>query len=234
MNRAVNNKKTESDAHPPGFRHVARVTSAVDLQHVTMATERGAHRQEVGTRTTYGEFRQVGQRLTDGPSEHEGAHHLVEGRQVLVELGVGAEAFGVHQVGLSRGDLLSRDEGAHMKRDAGKRRDETVCPRGRRIRSPYTKNLHLQSNCPAASATHNDNGADDRDRSHGPVGDGVFSVRIADALVIAVDSLLVRAEQQRQDGRRQSGWRENRSSVSPRLLESRARITPTYSKCNVW
>lgn len=50
------------------------------------------------------------------------------------------------------------------------------------------------------SGTHNDYGADDSDCSHGSMRDGVFSVRIADALVIAVDSPLVRAEHQCQDG----------------------------------
>lgn len=89
----------------PGLGHVARVAGAVDLQHVSAAGDRGAHGQEVGPRPADGELGQVGQRLADGRSEQEGAHHLVEGRQVLVEVGVGVETLGVHEVGLARGDL---------------------------------------------------------------------------------------------------------------------------------
>lgn len=91
----------------PGLGDVARVASAVDLQHVSVAGDRGAHGQEVGPRPADGELGQVCQRLADGCSEQEGTHHLVEGRQVLVEVGVGVEALGVHQVGFARGDLRS-------------------------------------------------------------------------------------------------------------------------------
>lgn len=48
--------------------------------------------------------------------------------------------------------------------------------------------------------THNDDGADDGNGSHGSMGDGVSPVWIADALIIAVDSSLVWTEHQRQDG----------------------------------
>lgn len=48
--------------------------------------------------------------------------------------------------------------------------------------------------------THNDDGAGDGDGSHGSMGDGVSPVGIADTLIIAVDSSLVRSEHQRQDG----------------------------------
>lgn len=89
----------------PGLGHVAMVARAVDLQHVSVAGDRGAHGQEVGPRPADGELGQVGQRLADSRSEQEGAHHLVEGRQVLVEVGVGVETLGVHEVGLARGDL---------------------------------------------------------------------------------------------------------------------------------
>lgn len=89
----------------PGFGHVARVAGAVDVQHVSAAADRGAHGQEVRTGTTDGELGQVGQGLADGSPKQEGAHHLVEGGQVLVELGVGVETLGVHQVGLACGDL---------------------------------------------------------------------------------------------------------------------------------
>lgn len=47
--------------------------------------------------------------------------------------------------------------------------------------------------------THNDYGAGDGDGSHGSMRNGVSPVGIADALVIAVDSSLVRGEHQRQD-----------------------------------
>lgn len=89
----------------PGLGHVARVPRAVDLQHVAAAGDGGAHGQKVGPRPADGELGQVGQRLADSRSEQEGSHHLVEGRQVLVEVGVGVEALGVHEVGLARGDL---------------------------------------------------------------------------------------------------------------------------------
>lgn len=61
-------------------------------------------------------------------------------------------------------------------------------------------------------ATHNDYGAGDGDCSHGPMGDGVSPVWIADALVIAVNSSLIRAEHQCQDGRRQSRWRKKKKN----------------------
>lgn len=92
----------------PGLCHVTRVAGAVDLQHVSAAGDRGAHGQEVGPRPADGELGQVGQRLADSRSEQEGAHHLVEGRQVLVEVGVGVETLGVHQVGFARGDLWTK------------------------------------------------------------------------------------------------------------------------------
>lgn len=91
----------------PGLGHVAWAAGAVDLQHVSIAVHRGAHGQEVWPRTTDCELRQVGQGLADGRSKQIGSHHLVESRQVLVELGVGVQTFGVHQIGLSCGDLWS-------------------------------------------------------------------------------------------------------------------------------
>lgn len=89
----------------PGFGHVAEAACTVDLQHVSVAADRVAHGQEVWPGTTYGELGQVGERLADGRPEQEGAHHLVKGGQVLVELGVGVQTLRVHQVGLSCGDL---------------------------------------------------------------------------------------------------------------------------------
>lgn len=89
----------------PGLSHVTSASSAVDVQHVSGTADWVTHLQEVWTRTTDGELCQVGQRLADGCTKQEGAHHFVESRQVLVELGVGVETFGVHQVGLSCGDL---------------------------------------------------------------------------------------------------------------------------------
>lgn len=50
------------------------------------------------------------------------------------------------------------------------------------------------------TGTHNEYGAGDGDGGHGSMGDGVSPVGVADRLVIAVDSSLVRAEPQRQDG----------------------------------
>lgn len=55
----------------------------------------------------------------------------------------------------------------------------------------------------ADAGTHDDDGADDGDGGHGSVGDGVLPVRVADALVFAVDASLVGAEPQGQDGRGQ-------------------------------
>lgn len=50
-----------------------------------------------------------------------------------------------------------------------------------------------------SSGDYND-GAGDGDGRHGSMGDCVFPVGIADALIIAVDSSLVWSEPQRQDG----------------------------------
>lgn len=87
--------------------------------------------------------------------------------------------FGVDQVGLSCGDLWSH-------------RTDVVA-----LRFCICKVQFLPP-----FGTHYDYGADDGDCSHGSMRDCVFSVWIADALVIAVDSSLVRAEHQCQDGRR--------------------------------
>lgn len=62
--------------------------------------------------------------------------------------------------------------------------------------------------------THDDDGADDGDGCHASVGDGVSPVGIADALIVAVDSSLVRTEHQRQDGRGQSRCRNKRCVMS--------------------
>lgn len=164
----------------PGLRHVARAPRAVDVQHVAAAAGRRAHRQEVRPGPADGELGQVGQRLADGGPKQEGAHHLVEGGQVLVELGVGVQALGVHQVGLPRGDLGGR--GRRLER------------RGRVRRAAVD------------GGTHDDDGAGDGDGRHGSVGDGVPPVRVVDALVIAVDASLVGAEPQGQDGRGQRRW----------------------------
>lgn len=61
--------------------------------------------------------------------------------------------------------------------------------------------ITVQQHCSEVDVgTHNDDGAGDGDGSHASMGDGVSPVGIADALVIAVDSSLVRTEHQRQDG----------------------------------
>lgn len=83
------------------------VAGTVDLQHVSVTGDRGAHGQEVWTRATYSELGQVGQRLADSSSKQEGAHYLVKSCQVLVELGVGVKTLCVNKVGLSCGDLWS-------------------------------------------------------------------------------------------------------------------------------
>jgi len=73
----------------------------VDLGHVAGAHHRRAYGQEVGPRPADGELGHVRQGLADGGAEQEGAHHLVDRREVLVELGVGVESLGVDQVGLT-------------------------------------------------------------------------------------------------------------------------------------
>lgn len=45
----------------PGLSHIVMVAGAVDLQHVAVTADRGAHRQEVRTRATYNELGHVGQ-----------------------------------------------------------------------------------------------------------------------------------------------------------------------------
>ena len=89
----------------PRFRHVPDAACAVDMQHISLAVDGGAHCHEIWTGTTYGELCQVSQRLANGCSEQVGAYHFVESRHVLVELGVGMETFGVNQISLSCGDL---------------------------------------------------------------------------------------------------------------------------------
>lgn len=88
------------------------------------------------------------------------------------------QALCVHQVGLSCGDLWS---GHTMKGTGG-------------------FHLNPQRRSGQEVGTHNDDGAGDGDGSHASVRDGVSPVGIADALVIAVDSSLVRSEHQCQDG----------------------------------
>lgn len=183
----------------PGLCHVTRVAGAVDLQHVSAAGDWGAHGQEVGPRPADGELGQVGQRLADSCSEQEGAHHLVEGRQVLVEVGVGVETLGVHQVGFARGDLWTK---WMENKDFSQFTEHQCCRCGRR---PHT---------------HDDDGAGDGDGGHAAVGDGVSLVRVADAGVIAVDAPLVRTEHQRQDGRRQSRCGNRSSGESARYYSS--------------
>lgn len=165
----------------PGFGHVAGVARAVDLQHVSVAADRVAHGQEVWPGATYGELGQVGERLADGRPEQEGAHHLVKGGQVLVELGVGVQTLCVHQVGLSCGDL-----------------EWTEGTRQKKILVIFL--LYLPSVVRQRCWTHDDDGAGDGDGSHASMGDGVSPVGVTDVLVIAVDSSLVRSEYQRQDG----------------------------------
>lgn len=72
----------------PGLRHIVQAACAVDIQHVSLAGLRGAHRQEVRTGAADGELRQIGQGLADRRAKQEGADHLVERGQVLVERGV--------------------------------------------------------------------------------------------------------------------------------------------------
>lgn len=60
-----------------------------------------------------------------------------------------------------------------------------------------------------AGGTHDDDGADDGDGGHGSVGDGVPPVRVADALVCAVDASQVGAEPQGQDDRGERRWRKD-------------------------
>lgn len=108
----------------PGLCHVLKPPGAVDLLHVPHADLRSAHGHEMRPRPTDGVFRQIGQGLADGRSEQERAHHLVERRHVLVEVGVGVELLAVDQISFPGGDL----------REQGRVGDTSAAPEGRKDR----------------------------------------------------------------------------------------------------
>lgn len=89
----------------PGFRHVARVSRAVYLQHVAVADFWSAHGYKVGPQSSDGVLGHIGQRLTDARAEKKRPHHFVERSGVLVKVWIGIQAFGVDQVCLSWSDL---------------------------------------------------------------------------------------------------------------------------------
>lgn len=89
----------------PGLCDVLVDSGAVDHLHVPNADFRITNGHEVGSRAADGEFGEVGERLADGPSEQEGAHHLIKGSHVLVEVRIGVNPLTVNQIGFSGGNL---------------------------------------------------------------------------------------------------------------------------------
>lgn len=98
----------------PGLGDVLKPPGAVDLLHISHAGLRIARGHEMRPRPTDGEFGQIGQGLADGRSEQEGAHHLVERRHVLVEVGVGVELLAVDQISFPGGDLQEHGRDRHI------------------------------------------------------------------------------------------------------------------------
>lgn len=181
----------------PGLCDILRPPSAVDHLHVAWAHSGSAHRHEVRPRATDGELGQVGEWLTDGCSEQEGAHDFVEGSYVLVEIWIWVNSLAVDEIRLSGGNL---------RRDAA---------------SPG--HVVTGDGWKRAAATYNDDRAADGDGRQHSMGDGVWLQGIHDALVVTVNPSLIRFEhdghndegQSRCSQRREENVSDGHEGVNP-------------------